>query len=384
MIRASLGKQSRVFDVTRYGAVPNGATETSLAFLAAWRDACAHPGNATLLVPNGTFFIGPVTFEGPCHNQHSPTVTIRGILKAPSRLSSFPTSTWIVFRKLHGLNLTGETDTTTLDGQGAKAWALGSSDKKNKPLNRPIVFASLKFAHVSNGVIRNIGLLNSKNFHMSFSHCKDIVVDGVKITAPWNSPNTDGIHISGSTNIRITSSTIGVGDDCVSIGPGTTNISIVNVMCGPGHGISIGSLGKYPKEKNVRGITVENCTINGTQNGVRVKTWPGSPPSMAANLTFQDIVMINVSNPIVIDQEYCPNHTCLNYKPSRVKLRNIHFRNIKGTYRTKSAVTLVCSSRVACENIEIVNVKLNHTTEEKPLTPSFKVKGTLEGLQILV
>lgn len=58
------------------------------------------------------------------------------------------------------------------------------------------------------------------------------------------------------------------------------------------------------------GIRVENCTINGTQNGVRVKTWPGDRASNATNLTFQNIVMFNVSNPIIIDQQYCPNHSC--------------------------------------------------------------------------
>ena len=63
-------------------------------------------------------------------------------------------------------------------------------------------------------------------------------------------------------------------------------------------------------ENDVRGIWVENCTISGTQNGVRVKTWPGDHASNATNLTFQNIVMINVSNPIIIDQQYCPNSSC--------------------------------------------------------------------------
>lgn len=58
------------------------------------------------------------------------------------------------------------------------------------------------------------------------------------------------------------------------------------------------------------GVNVRNCTINGTQNGVRIKTWPGAPASTASNFTFEDIVMNNVSNPIIIDQEYCPSHSC--------------------------------------------------------------------------
>ncbi|GFZ09062.1 hypothetical protein Acr_20g0008700 [Actinidia rufa] len=171
---------------------------------------------------------------------------------------------------------------------------------------------------------------------MSFSHCKDIVVNSVKITVPRNNPSTDNIHATSSTNISITSSTIGVGNDCVSIGPGTTKISVVNVT----NLLTLAVSGAL-KERNVRGVTRKNCTINGTQKSGRVKTWLGSLPSMAVNMTFQCIVLITVSNPIAIDQEYCPNHTCLNYKPSRVKLRNIHFSNIKGIYRSKSAVPRV-------------------------------------------
>lgn len=73
---------------------------------------------------------------------------------------------------------------------------------------------------------------------------------------------------------------------------------------------SVGSLGKSSGEMDVVGIHVSNCTINGTQNGVRIKTWQGAPPSQASNLVFEDISMINVSNPIIIDQQYCPSGTC--------------------------------------------------------------------------
>jgi hypothetical protein len=67
---------------------------------------------------------------------------------------------------------------------------------------------------------------------------------------------------------------------------------------------SVGSLGKYPDEKDVRGIVVTNCTLRNADNGVRIKTWGGSPPSQASNILFQDIIMDNVKRPIIIDQTY--------------------------------------------------------------------------------
>lgn len=59
----------------------------------------------------------------------------------------------------------------------------------------------------------------------------------LKINAPSWSPNTDGIHIQSSSGITISNSAIMTGDDCISVGPGTKNLWIERIACGPGHGI---------------------------------------------------------------------------------------------------------------------------------------------------
>lgn len=79
--------------------------------------------------------------------------------------------------------------------------------------------------------------MNSELYHIVIDNCDQVMVQGVKINAPGNSPNTDGIHVQGSTGVTITGASIRTGDDCVSIGPGTTNLWIELVSCGPGHGI---------------------------------------------------------------------------------------------------------------------------------------------------
>jgi hypothetical protein len=67
---------------------------------------------------------------------------------------------------------------------------------------------------------------------------------------------------------------------------------------------SVGSLGKYPHEQDVSGIFVSHSSLKGTTNGVRIKSWPGSPPSRASGIIFDDITMDSVKNPIIIDQKY--------------------------------------------------------------------------------
>ncbi|KAF3661469.1 Polygalacturonase [Capsicum annuum] len=83
-----------------------------------------------------------------------------------------------------------------------------------------------------------------------------------------------GIHVARSRGVNITNSQISTGDDCISIGDGVQQMYITTVTCGPGHGISVGSLGKTTGELPVVGVFVQNCTFIDTDNGVRVKTWP--------------------------------------------------------------------------------------------------------------
>lgn len=52
---------------------------------------------------------------------------------------------------------------------------------------------------------------NSQQMHMAFTACKQIAISNLRIIAPANSPNTDGIHISASTDVEINNSTIRTG-----------------------------------------------------------------------------------------------------------------------------------------------------------------------------
>ncbi|AQK82101.1 Pectin lyase-like superfamily protein [Zea mays] len=62
-------------------------------------------------------------------------------------------------------------------------------------------------------------------------------------------------------------------DDCISFGPGTSKVNITGVTYGSGHGISIGSLGRYKDEKDDTNINVKDCTLKKTTFGVRIKAY---------------------------------------------------------------------------------------------------------------
>ena len=173
-----------------------------------------------------------------------------------------------------------------------------------------LIQQNLKFNFLTNSMVRDVTTKDSKQFHVNVLGCKNLSFYHFTVSAPEESLNTDGIHIGRSSGINITNTNIKTGDDCISIGDGSEQITIDQVTCGPGHGISVGSLGKYANEAPVVGIKVTGSTLTNTQNGIRVKTWPASPAGIASNMHFEDIIMNNVGNPILIDQEYCPYSQC--------------------------------------------------------------------------
>ncbi|KAJ6334459.1 hypothetical protein OIU78_011359 [Salix suchowensis] len=302
-----------VFDVTQHGAKADDHTDNAEAFIQTWRAACDSGVPAKLVIPVGTFLTGPVVFQGPCKSTEP-----------------------IVFE---------------VQGKGGAVWKYNDchQNKQCQPLP-----SSIKLSKVHNSDIHGISSFDSKYFHMHVTDCSNIWVHDVNLTAPANSPNTDGIHISNSDGVNVTSSQIGTGDDCISIGQGSTNVLISQVFCGPGHGISVGSLGKYNNEEDVNGILVTNCTLLNTTNGLRIKTYAASQPSQALNITFKDITMDSVKNPIIIDQKYGSRKS----EPSRVKISNVHYQNIKGTSTSDVAVSFLCSSLVPCEAVELVDIDL--------------------------
>lgn len=231
-------------------------------------------------------------------------------------------------------------------------------------------FQSMVFNFVTNSRISGITSVNSKNAHISLYGCHKVSIDNIKITAPYQSPNTDGIKIGDSKGIKITHSSIGTGDDCIALLSGSTNINVTDVSCGPGHGISVGSLGRYANERNVHGLAVRNCTFRGTTNGVRIKTWASPQANVASGFTFENIFMSNVENPIVIDQMYCPHGSCNQKITSNVQIKDVTYRNIWGTSSTKVAVNFQCSKTFPCENIVLQDIYLVHNGRDGAATSS--------------
>nr|KYP43649.1 Polygalacturonase [Cajanus cajan] len=361
------------YNVVNFGAKSDGKTDSTKAFLNAWYKACASTNPASIYVPQGRFLLKSVTFKGTCANK-AITINIDGTLVAPSdyRVTG-NTGNWLQFEHVNGVSIHGG----VLDGQGTALWSCKNSGKSNCPTGA----TTLAMSNSNNIAISGLTSMNSQLFHIVLNGCQNVKVQGVKVMADGNSPNTDGIHVQMSSHVTILNSKIRTGDDCISIGPGTNNLWIQNIACGPGHGISIGSLGKDLKEAGVQNVTVKTVTFTGTQNGVRIKTWGRPSTGFVRNVLFQDAIMVNVQNPVIIDQNYCPDNKGCPGQASGVKVSDVTYQDIHGTSATQVAVKFDCSSKFPCSRIRMEDVKLTYKNQPAISSCNHAVGATLGSVQ---
>ena len=96
---------------------------------------------------------------------------------------------------------------------------------------------ALTFQYCDRLSVKDLKFKNSQQIHVTFSKSSGVKASRLSISAPGDSPNTDGIHITRSTQVDISDSVVGTGDDCISIVRGSSSITAKNIVCGPGHGI---------------------------------------------------------------------------------------------------------------------------------------------------
>ncbi|KAI3977958.1 hypothetical protein MKX01_032335 [Papaver californicum] len=340
----------------RYGAAGNGKTDDSKAFLKAWSKTCGAKVPSVMVIPHGrTFLVKPMTFSGPC-NSGSIFIQILGNVIAPD-MSSWDDDdkSWLLFNSINGLTVQGSGQ---VDGRGSKWWECRMNHKCSRA---PTAFA---VNNCNNLKISGVNFVNAPMFHIVLNRCDWVAISNIHITAPEESINTDGIHIGNSKNVYIDHSIIATGDDCISIGDNSFGVYISSITCGPGHGISIGSLGADKSTASVETIRVSSCNFIKTMNGARIKTWQGGS-GYARDIKFENIYFDSVDNPIVIDQYYCNgNGNCGNHT-SAVKVSQVTFKGLRGTSTNEVAIDLSCSETVGCTNIILESIQVKNIKRGK-------------------
>ncbi len=186
-------------------------------------------------------------------------------------------------------------------GQDVTWWDL-AHEAKVKDLQQSVP-AMIVMRHADGFTMYKITLRNSPGFHVSVGTTDGFTAWGVKIMTPKTSRNTDGIDPGSSRNITIAYSSINTGDDDVCLKPvrgnGVSNMSVLHNHFYAGHGMSIGS----GTDGGVDHLLVDDLTIDGADNGLRIKSDP-SRGGLVHAITYRNVCIRNVMNPLVFTPHY--------------------------------------------------------------------------------
>ncbi|KAF8379573.1 hypothetical protein HHK36_029014 [Tetracentron sinense] len=279
--------------LTEFGAVGDGQTINTRAFKEAvdHLSQFASDGGAQLFVPPGKWLTG--SFNLTSHftlylhkdavilgHQDEKEYPLVAVLPSYGRGRDAPGgrfSSLIFGTNLTDIVVTG--DNGTIDGQGALWWDKYRKEQLN--YTRPYLIEIMYSEEVQ---ISNLTFVNSPSWNVHPIYSKNVIIQGLTVLAPVDSPNTDGINPDSCTNVRIEDCYVVSGDDCIAVKSGwdqygiavgmpTQHLIIRRLTCiSPDSAvIALGS----EMSGGIKDVRAEDILAINSEAAVRIKTSPG-------------------------------------------------------------------------------------------------------------
>ena len=295
-----------VCNVKSFGAVGDGKHKDTAAIQKAL-NSCANSQNGQIVeVPPGTYLSAPLYLRSNLRLQIDTGAT----LDASQTLSDYTIPPGVTLHtkvlaflngyKISNVQIAGG---GVINGEGAVWWATGRAADE-----RPRLIELDYVTHANIGA--GTHLENAGSAHVYAFGSTGIFAEGMTITAPSNSPDTDGVVFSNSQG-NADECSIDTGGDEVAIVSGigesnapqlgSSNIDIQACQFKHGHGVSIGS----GITGGIKNIQVFGCTFTGTTNGITIQS-NRTVGGEVANVRYSNLTMTNVAHPILFSA-YSPS-----------------------------------------------------------------------------
>jgi polygalacturonase len=401
---------NRDFDVTRYGAKPDGKTDCTAAFRQAIEEA-NRAGGGRVVVAEG------VCLTGAIHLKSNVNLVVRK--GATIRFDTDPKLYPIVLTRFEGLECmnyspfiyaldqenVAVTGGGTLDGQAnAEHWwpwarkrgpdgenqrkaraALGEMAEKGVPVAerkfgdggylRPMFVQPYRCTNVQ---IEDLTIVNSPMYEMHPVLCKNVTVRNVAVSS--HGPNNDGCDPESSVDVLIDGCTFDTGDDCIAIKSGrnadgrrlhapSENLIVQNCTMKDGHGgVTMGS----ECSGDIRNVFAQDCRMDS--------------PHLERVLRFKD----NAMRGGVIEHVYVRNVKCGQVTTAAIEVDFAYEEGAQGPFtpvvRDVEVLNLEvgkCASAWSIrgyKNAPISNIRLKNCTFENAARPA--VTENVQGLTL--
>jgi polygalacturonase len=304
VVSISFGQARKVYDITTYGAKPDGETHNTRAIQQAIDEASA-VGGGTVLVPEGRFVTGVIRLKSNVNLQ----LAAKGVLLGSPRREEYGpghASALLVANGAQNISITGK---GTIDGQSdelikdiyrmLRAGTLKDDEwQTENPWHqiRPAEYNRPKLIELINcdGVqVKGVTMQNGTDWIQKYNNCTRLVIDSIRVEST-TFLNNDGIDVVDCRNVRITNCVVNAADD----------------------GICLKSEDRNRKNR-CDSIYIANCSIRSSASALKFGTasWSGFH-----NVTVRDITVYDTYRS-AIALEVVDGGT----------MENIDIRNVKAT-----------------------------------------------------
>ncbi|MBR1684317.1 MAG: glycoside hydrolase family 28 protein [Clostridia bacterium] len=318
--------ESVTYNVRIFGAQGDGVHDDTHAIQAA---IYACPENGRVLIPRGTYLVFPLFLNSHIRleiaegaelrlaNDRSRFPILPGMVQTTDEQDDINLGSWegnpldAFASLLTGIDVEDVYvyGKGILNGQGDLGDWWKDHKKKHGAFRPRMIFLN----HCETIVFQGLQIMRSPawNVHPYFS--KHLGFYSLTITAPADSPNTDGFDPESCEGISMMGVHFSVGDDCIAIKSGKIymgrryqtpckNIEIAHCLMEDGHGgVTVGS----EMSGGVQDVHIHHCTMRHTDRGLRIKTRRGrGVQGRIDRICMEHVTMDYVRVPLAVNSMY--------------------------------------------------------------------------------
>ena len=226
---------------------------------------------------------------------------------------------------------------------------------KYRDFLRPVL---LDFDSCENVLIEQVCFQNSPAWCLHPFRCHNVIINNVLVVNPWYSQNGDGLDLEASKDVLVLNSKFDVGDDAICLKSGKDkdgrelnspceNVIVDGCSVYHGHGgFVVGS----EMSSSVKNICVKNCTVLGTDVGLRFKSKRGRG-GCVGNIYIDNINMIGIETDCIL---FDLNYSGLSASEERALhiKKDVSMENVPPVDETTPQFKYIYINDVTCKGCE--------------------------------